>query len=128
MAGRILNRRELREQAEQAERQKAEGASGAAGQAVGDGPAPKKTGRVRPAAAAKAKKPRAKKAAPRRCARWGVFDAAMKQVAIFDYNQRAAAEEKLAALLGKQKGIYFLQLVKEPMPEAAPTEPLPPES
>jgi hypothetical protein len=59
------------------------------------------------------------------CARWGVFDAAMKQVAIFDYNQRAAAEEKVAALLAKQKGIYFLQLVKEPMPEPAPAEPLP---
>jgi hypothetical protein len=44
----------------------------------------------------------------------------MKQVAIFDYNQRAAAEEKLAALLGRQKGLYFLQLVKEPMPEPAP--------
>jgi hypothetical protein len=52
----------------------------------------------------------------------------MKQVALFDYNQRAAAEEKVAALLAKQKGIYFLKLVKEPMPEPAPAEPLPTES
>jgi hypothetical protein len=34
-------------------------------------------------------------------ARWGVFDSAMRQVAIFDYNQRAAPEEKAAELAGK---------------------------
>ena len=44
-----------------------------------------------------------------------------EEVAIFDYNQRAAAEEKLAALRGKQKGVYFLQIVKQPMPEVAPS-------
>jgi hypothetical protein len=44
----------------------------------------------------------------------------MKQVAIFDYNQRAAAEDKLADLLCRKKGLYFLQVVKEPMPEPAP--------
>jgi hypothetical protein len=44
----------------------------------------------------------------------------MKEVALFDYNQRAAAEQKLAALLGKQKGLYFLQIVKQPMPDEAP--------
>jgi hypothetical protein len=41
----------------------------------------------------------------------------MKRVAVFDYNQRAAAEAKLADLLGKQKGTYYLQIVKEPMTE-----------
>ena len=40
----------------------------------------------------------------------------MKEVALFDYNQRAAAEAKLAALLDKHKGVYFLQIVKQPMP------------
>ena len=55
-------------------------------------------------------------------ARWGVFDGGMKQVAVFDYNQRAAADEKLADLLGRHKGPYFLQIVKEPMPEPAPVE------
>jgi hypothetical protein len=44
----------------------------------------------------------------------------MKEVAMFPYNQRAAAEEKLAGLLGKRKGIYFLLVVKEPMPEPEP--------
>ncbi|HEY7153118.1 MAG TPA: hypothetical protein VH575_04065 [Gemmataceae bacterium] len=43
----------------------------------------------------------------------------MKEVEVFDYNQRAAAEEKLASLLGKQKGLYFIQIVKQPMPEQA---------
>jgi hypothetical protein len=55
-------------------------------------------------------------------ARWGVFDASMKQVAIYDYNQRTAADEKLADLLAKRKGSHFLQIVKEPMPEAASAE------
>lgn len=49
----------------------------------------------------------------------GVFVGGMKEVAIFDYNQRAATEEKLAAPLGKQKGVYFLQIVKQPMFEVA---------
>jgi hypothetical protein len=113
MSGRILNRRELREQADQAQRQQAEGAGAAAPEA---GAKPKR------AAAPRARKPRAKKAPPRLCARWGVFDGGMKQVAIFDYNQRAAADAKLAELLGRGKGTYFLQIVKEPMPEPDPGE------
>jgi hypothetical protein len=40
----------------------------------------------------------------------------MKQVAIYDYNQRIAADEKLADLDAKKKG-HFLQIVKEPMPD-----------
>ncbi|HZT83345.1 MAG TPA: hypothetical protein VFA26_24150 [Gemmataceae bacterium] len=116
MAGRILNRRELRKQADQAG-QAAEAAPAAeAAEAAPAAPAEKK----RKAKAPAAKRVRAKKAPPRLCARWGVFDAGMKQVAIFDYNQRAAAEEKLADLLARKKGAHFLQIVKEPMPEPAP--------
>jgi hypothetical protein len=100
MARRILNRRELREQAEQMPRQEATDAD-----AAGAGGAPvKKKGKARRPAIPKGKKPRPKKAAPRLCARWGVFDGGMKQVAVFDYNQRAAAEEKVAALLARNKG------------------------
>ncbi len=108
MAGRILNRRVLREQADQAE------------QAVAFAPdaAPvKKQRKAKSPAVPKVRKPRAKKAPPRMRARWGVFDSAMKQVAIFDYNQRTAADEKLADLLVKKKGAHFLQIVKEVMPE-----------
>ena len=115
MAGRILNRRELREQADQAQRQ-------IAVVPVDAGDAPKAGAKPRRAAAPKARKLRAKKTPPRLCARWGVFDGGLKQVAIFDYNQRAAADAKLAELLGRGKGTYFLQLVKEPMPEPTAEE------
>lgn len=117
MAGRILNRRALREQAGHVEQSEA---------IVADTPpvaAPsKKQPKAKVSAAPKVKKARTKKAPPRLRARWGVFDGSMKQVAIFDYNQRAAADEKLADLLARKKGIHFLQIVKEPMPETAPTE------
>ncbi len=121
MAGRIRNRRELRDQADQAERQEA---SAPAADAEAAEAAPKKKAKAKRPAVPRVKKPRAKKAPPRMRARWGVFDGAMKQVAVFDYNQRVAADEKLADLLGRQKGPYFLQIVKEPMPEPAPAEAL----
>ncbi len=117
MAGRILNRRALREQAHQVETSEAI-ASDTALVVV----PPKKHPRAKTPAVPKVKKTRAKKGPPRLRARWGVFDSGMKQVAIFDYNQRAAADEKLADLLVKKKGIHFLQIVKEPMPEPAPVE------
>ena len=108
----------MRQQADEAERQAA--ADPAA--PVAEKTAPKKGGKAKRPAVPRAKKPRAKKAPPRMRARWGVFDGGMKQVAVFDYNQRAAADEKLADLLGRHKGPYFLQIVKEPMPEPAPVE------
>ena len=142
MAGRILNRRELRKQADEAEARESPQDAEAAdeddevddtGDAGGDkdegpgadtedgaddeGPRPAKKPVKAKAPAAKARKP---KAAPRMRARWGVFDASMKQVAIFDYNQRAAADEKAAELAAKKNGTFFLQMVKEPMPEPAP--------
>jgi hypothetical protein len=116
MAGRILNRRELRRQSDQAEQ--AEQASVAPPDAPPGDSAPEAK-KAKAPATAKARKPRKPKAPPRMRARWGVFDGSMKQVAVFDYNQRAAADEKLAALLAKGKGLHFLQIVKEPMPEPA---------
>jgi hypothetical protein len=116
MAGRILNRRELRKQAEQAEQAGPPAAEGASAPLAT--PPPEKKARKAPAP----RKPRAKKTPPRMRARWGVFDGSMHQVAIFDYNQRAAADTKLADLLAKKKGIHFLQLVKDQMPEPAPAE------
>jgi hypothetical protein len=104
MAGRILNRRELRKQSDQATRSEAGVSEPAAGQKAGTAP--------------KVRKPRKPKAAPRMRALWCVYDGGMKEVARFDYNQRAAVEEKLAAMMGRQKGVYFLQIVKQPMPAA----------
>ena len=81
MAGRILNRRALRDQADQAEQSKVI----ASNPALAAAPVLKNS-RTKPAAAPKVKKARVKKAPPRVRARWGVFDGAMKQIAVFDYN------------------------------------------
>jgi hypothetical protein len=113
MASRILNRRELRRQAEQAKAPEAADSDTTVHTLAAEKKAKK--------APAK-RKPRAKKPPPRMRALWGIFDAGMKQVAIFDYNQRTAADEKLADLLAKKKGGHFLQIVKEPMPEPALVE------
>jgi hypothetical protein len=120
MAGRILNRRELRDQADQAQRQQAEAPDATDKAAPKEGV--KAKAKAKRPTVPKVRKPRAKKAPPRLCARWGLFDGGMKQVAIFDYNQRAAADAKLAELLARQKGTYFMQIVKEPMPEPVPEE------
>ena len=114
MAGRVLNRRELRKQAEQA---------GAVAPGVTPaGVPPGKKGKAKAPAAPRARKPRAPKVPPRLRARWGVFDGGMRQVAIFDYNQRAAADAKVADLTAKKKGTHFLQIVKDPMPGPAAAE------
>jgi hypothetical protein len=121
MAGRILNRRELRAQADHAEQ------SQVAVPQPAVAAVPSRPKKSKGAASGTGRKPRKVKAPPRLRARWGVFDAGMKQVAIFDYNQRADADAKLADLLARKKGIHFLQIVKEPMPEAeataAPSQP-----
>lgn len=109
MARRTLNRHELRKQADQAE-QITETA------AVAEAAAPAKKSRAK-STTPKVKKPRKKKEPPRLCARWGVFDNSMKQVASFAYNQRGNADQKVADLSVKKPGGYFIQIVKEPMPE-----------
>jgi hypothetical protein len=116
MAKRILNRREMRKASDEAEKRQREQKPG-----EDQEPAPKKGAKAK-SATPKVKKPRKKKEPPRICARWGVFDAAMRQVAIFDYNQRAEADRKIADLTAKKNAVYFLQIVKEPMPEPAPEE------
>ena len=114
MAGRILNRRESRKQADQAEQ-----TEGSVAEPTDTVAAPKAKARRKPAAP-KVKKPRKAKAPPRMRAMWCVYDGGMKEVALFDYSQRAAAEAKLEAMLSKQKGTYFLQIVKQQMPAAEP--------
>src|SRR5438270_5134651 len=117
MAGRILNRRELRKQSDQAEQNQTDATDTVATLVVSEKAAKKKK-----PAAAKARSPRKPKLPPRMRAMWCIYDGGMKEVALFDYNQRAAAEAKLAVLLGKPKGVYFLQIVKQPMPAAKSTE------
>jgi hypothetical protein len=137
MAGRILNRRELRRQSDAAEsleheevrdeaeaedEEQEEGAEAAEeSEAEGDDEAPPAKAKAKAKAKPKAvRKPRKPKAAPRMRARWGVFDASMKQVAVFDYKDRVAADAKVVELLAARKtGTFFLQMIKEPMPEDA---------
>jgi hypothetical protein len=102
MAGRILNRMDLRRQAELAEER---------GPRVPEQPADASRGRTpRPAAG--------RRNQARVCARWGVFDGAMKLVETFDYNQRPLADQRAAELNDARKNgtTYFVQIVKEAMP------------
>lgn len=118
MAGRLLNRRELRKQADEAEALQTDVTATAQTKAA-------KAPKVKKApATAKVKKPRARKAPVRMRARWGVFDNNMKQVAIFDYSEHEAAAAKLADLLAKKKGAHFMQIVKDAMPEPVVAEAL----
>ena len=132
MGRRTLNRHDLREQAEAAEKIAAEKSESDEAEVEeeeeeeldedGEPIKKKKKAKAKKPAVAKVRKPRAKKAPARVYARWGVFDNSMKQVAIFEYNQRTAADEKIADLRSKHKGSYFLQIVKGPMPEPEPVE------
>jgi hypothetical protein len=124
VAKRTLNRRELRQQNDAAEARASE--TEAEVEEVDDAdegddedsPKPKKKAKPKAPAKPRAKKPRAKKAPPRMVARWAVYDGAMKPLAMFPYNQRSAADQKLIDLAAKKTGTYFVQIVKEPMPEA----------
>ena len=63
----------------------------------------------------KPRKPRAKKQPPRICAHWCIFDNSMKQIALFDYNQRGLADERLATIRATKKSAHWIQIVKLPM-------------
>ena len=126
MAKRTLNRKQLRQDAEAAE--KLEGASASETAAADPTAAPVKKKAVRKAKAPATPRPKrvSKKKEPVRMrARWAVFDGGMKQIAVFDYNERDAADQKLADLIAKKSGGYFIQVVKEPMPAPPPAPPPP---
>ena len=130
MATRPLSRRAMREQQDHVA-QTAHADVPAADPTVPAG-AVKKT-RARKAAAEKPPKEKAPakprvrkktvKAPPRMCARWAVFDNGMKQVAVFDYKDRADADAKLVEVRERKTGSYFLRMVKEPYTPPAAAEP-----
>ncbi len=105
MAGRIRNRMELRRQAELAEERGPRARSGQPTAAA-----------VRRAGAG------GQRGQARICARWGVFDGAMKLIETFDYNQRAQADLRAAELnaIRKNGTTYFVQVVKESFVEPGP--------
>jgi hypothetical protein len=102
MGGRILNRMDLRRQAELAEERGPRAPERAADASRGTG----------------GRRSSGQRGPGRVCARWGVFDGAMKLVETFDYNQRPQAERRVAELNAARKNgtTYFLQVVKEAMP------------
>jgi hypothetical protein len=58
---------------------------------------------------------------------WGVFNHAMKRVALYDFNQRKAAEKRAEELSPEGKPPHFVQKVKEdvvePIDPDAPVKP-----
>lgn len=103
MARKTVNRKELREQAEAADAmEEAEGTK-----------AKKKKKK------ATKRKTRTKKEAAevRQKVFWGVFNHAMKRVALYDFNQRKAAEKRAKELSAEGKPPHFVQKVKEVIEE-----------
>lgn len=100
MARKVLNRKELRAEAEAAEQQAAQEVTTTKKKAA----APRKS--------------RAKKAVEvRRKLFWGVFNQAMKRVALYDFTQKKEAELKADDLSKSGKSPHFVQKVKEEVTE-----------
>ena len=72
---------------------------------------------------------RAREKAPeRKRAVWVLYSSSMKEEGRYPYDQKEAAEEKLAALRARGKRLYFMQMVKELITDGAtpvvPVEPV----
>ena len=123
MAGKPLNRLELRRQNDAAEPlDPMEDESDDLADDADDDDGAEKKPKKRPKAAAKAKTKTVKAAKPAARMRivWVVTNDAFKAVGTFEYSQKEAAEARAAELTAKGKGTHFLQKVKEPMPDNAP--------
>ncbi len=87
-------------------------------------------------ASPKAKKKATRKKATRRArektperkrAVWVLYSSSMKEEGSYPYDQKEAAEEKLAALRARGKRLYFMQMVKELITDgSAPVVPVEP--
>src|SRR3954463_9448441 len=123
MAGKPLNRLELRRQNDAAEPlDPMEDESDDLGEDLDEEDAPERKVKKKPKAAAKtkAKSTKAAKPAARMRIVWVVTNDAFKPVGTFEYAQKEAAEARAAELTAKGKGTHFVQKVKEPMPDNAP--------
>jgi hypothetical protein len=108
MARKTPSRKELRKQVEAAE-----------GRESADSKKKKKAA-VKKTATPRKKRVREKVPARKRLL-WGVFSGSMKEEARFPFDQREAAEEKIQQLRAKSaKKMYFIQPIKEPIPDAPP--------
>jgi hypothetical protein len=123
MAGKTLNRLDLRRQREAAEPlDPMEDELDESVEEVEDDDVAERKPKKKPKAApkSKAKSSRSAKPAARMRIVWVVLNDAFKPVATFEFNQKEAAETKAAEMTAKGKGTHFVQRTKEAMPEDAP--------
>jgi hypothetical protein len=121
MAGKPLNRLELRRQNEAAEPlDPMEDESEDLVEDIEDEEGEVRRAKKKKAPAKKAKAAKPAKPAARLRIVWVVTNDAFKPVGTFEYSQKEAAEARAAELTAKGKGTHFVQKVKEPMPDDAP--------
>lgn len=123
MAGKPLNRLELRRQNDAAEPlDPMEDEADEMMEDFDDDDAQEKRPKKKAKAPAKAKTKASKPAKPATRMRivWVVMNDAFKPVGTFEFSQREAADARAAELTAKGKGTHFVQKVKEPMPDNAP--------
>jgi hypothetical protein len=125
MAGKPLNRLDLRRQREAAEpldpmEDEPDETAEEIGEEKSTEKKPKRKAKPKAPAKSKAKSSRSPKLAARMRIVWVVLNDAFKPVATFDYTQKDAADAKAAELTAKGKGTHFVQRTKEAMAEDAP--------
>jgi hypothetical protein len=124
MAGKPLNRLELRRQREAAEPlDPMEDETEEVVEEVEEEEVVERRPKKKPKAPAKSKA-KSSRSSSKPTARmrivWAVLNDAFKPVATFEYTQKQAADARAAELTAKGKGTHFVQRTKEPMPEDAP--------
>ncbi|MBN1908347.1 MAG: hypothetical protein JW818_01285 [Pirellulales bacterium] len=111
MARKVVSRKQLREENDAAERSKTTSKkSETATKTTKTATKAKKAPAKRKSRAKSAKEVRLK-------AFWGVFNQSLRRVALFEYADRAAADEKAEQLSTSQKTPHFVGLVKEVIEE-----------
>ena len=123
MAGKPLNRMDLRRQHDAAEpldpmEDEAEDTVEDSDDEESEGRKPKK--KAKAPSKAKAKAVKVPKPSARMRIVWTVMNDAFKQVGLFEYNQKEAADARAAELTARGKGTHFVMKSKEPMPDNAP--------
>ena len=108
MARKVISRKEKRAEFEAAEA--AEAAENAAGGTT------KKAAKKKKAATPRASRSKAV-ADVRMKLFWGVFNQSLKRVALYEYDEKAAADEKADELSKSGKSPHFVQKVKEVIEE-----------
>ena len=122
MAGKPLNRLELRRQNDAAEPldPMEDESEDVVEDLDDDDAAEKKPKKKKAPAKPKVKAVKAAKPAARMRIVWVVTNDAFKPLSTFEYSQKEAALARAAELTAKGKGTHFVQKVKEPMPDNAP--------